>query len=255
MVLAYVAYIFYFQNVSFNSERQSYKFRFDASMASSGSAPFEFAQLPFDVKVQPGRQNLWVFEATIGTDFVTAGSLGMTLSDAENKTVPISKECVDSGVCVMGQRLFQNQFNIRTLLSVGSYVLRLYDLGKQRDTSLMPCSPFDLQVKVNHVDEEEDFVNCPVARLPETFNYPGYLHDGHMFFAESVFLDPGSSHSVTFTLQTESFFRAHVAEHHVCLFYIVFIYCFLFNVSVSIYFFYQLDLILFKLSFFFLISF
>jgi hypothetical protein len=161
-----------------------------------------------------GRQNLWSFKSTLHMDFLTGGSMGMSLTPFSHSSSML-KNCKKESKCTIGRSLLMNSKSIRELIGPGDYILWLYDISYVRDDLLLPCSPFTLKVDLEHVDEDEDFVNCNLPRLPSTFDSPGYLDHGHLHYYETVFLDVGIPKTVKFTVQNESFFRAFVAENNV----------------------------------------
>ena len=199
--------------VIFNSAKQNFHFYIASRSALEEDSPSNVELLKFHVPTSIGRQNLWSFKGTIRTDFLSSGSVGLAVSPASLGV--LTRECIESGDCITGIPFSMNSKSIRELLGPGNYTLWIYDLLEFRDPSLVPCSPFDLEIEILQVDEIEDFVNCVATRLPTNLNAPGLLEDGYLDFSESVFLDVGQTYDVEFELKTESYFRAFVEEHKV----------------------------------------
>ena len=197
--------------VTFNSDTQGYSFNaVSQPPMTADSPPRVIEKLSFTIPVGVGRQNLWVFKATLRTDFIVGGSLGMTVTSADVEE--LTRDCMIFGECEPSRALMMNSksvrydrtkntnvtnktnpnkadktnthltfffffffFFFRDVKGPGDYTLWFYDLLEFRDPDLASCSPFSFELEMAPVEEEEDFVNCPALRLPVILNGPGLL--------------------------------------------------------------------------------
>ena len=98
--------------VDFNSVSQGYSFnvaRQPSSMTTDSLRVIE--KLPFTIPVGGGGQNLWVFKATIRTDFLVGGSIGMTVTSADVEE--LTRDCMISGECEPSRAIVVNSKSIR----------------------------------------------------------------------------------------------------------------------------------------------
>ena len=199
-------------DVSFDSAREGFDYSIVSRSSLKEDSPRNVTALEFHLPMDIGRQNLWNFRAQIRADFLTGGSVGLAISHSSGSLL----QCLESDVCKSGVSDSINSKSILEVLGPGNYTFWIYDLLEFRDPSLVPCSPFTLEMEILQVKEEEDFINCVATRLPTTLNAPGLLEDGYLDFSESVLFVIGTgTYSVDFELKTESFFRAFVEKHRI----------------------------------------
>ncbi|KYQ93296.1 hypothetical protein DLAC_05961 [Tieghemostelium lacteum] len=162
----------------------------------------------------------WGVEITLGTHFLTGGSLGLLIQD-QSVAPPVDQTsfaCIYSGNCTIGVHERKGHSTIRTVLTPGTYILWIYDIVSEKDFTVQPnCTPFSLFVNLESAHETETFLNCEADMLPLTFNAPGLLDDqGYLYYAEDVFLDlVTGTDTVTFTINETSYFRAYIPETRV----------------------------------------
>ena len=98
--------------IHFNSDLQGFSFNaVSQPPTTTNSPPRVIEKLPFTIPLGVGRQNLWVFKATLRTDFVVGGSLGMTVTSAGVEE--LSRECMVSGECEPSRALMMNSKSVR----------------------------------------------------------------------------------------------------------------------------------------------
>lgn len=174
----------------------------------------------FTVPAVAGRNKVWNFEATLGTHFLTGGSLGLVLvpvNENASSSFDFNLACVVRGDCMLALHLRQNLQSIRESLLAGQYTLWLFDRVGERNASLVSCSPLSLEISVWPTDEKETLMNCDAARLPENLTDSDLLDDqGFLMYSQDVLLDIDAFQDQTAVRVTRpSVFRAYAGPHFV----------------------------------------
>lgn len=63
----------------------------------------------------------------------------------------------------------EGQSTLKALVLPGTYVLWLYDVPRDRNVSFTQCSPFTMSLRISHVEQMEDFLNCDGTLSPFWF--------------------------------------------------------------------------------------
>ena len=85
-----------------------------------------------------GRSHLWHFQASLGFQFLSGGSLSLLLRSASNNT-PDARCYINSGDCYLGANVRMNENVLQELLQPGDYELWILDQTgeKVQATSLL----------------------------------------------------------------------------------------------------------------------
>ncbi|EFA77852.1 hypothetical protein PPL_09350 [Heterostelium album PN500] len=217
-----------FPNPQFNFDKGT--FRYDSDVDEAGTlfnvidtiAPGRnnitfFQQYPFTLPKGVISTDKWGIEITMGFHFLTGGSLGLLIQDAETPA-PTSFACIKAGNCTIGVHTTKDHSTLKTVVTPGDYILYLYDQTQEKDASIMPpCTPFSLQIDIESAHETETILNCNAQTLPDSFNAPGYIDDlGYLYYDEDVFLDlVTGSDNVSFTIKQQSYARVYIPSHRV----------------------------------------
>lgn len=171
-----------------------------------------------------GTSGLWRLEATLGSDFLVGGSLGVML-DLNGTSVETALDCAsiwnptgDLPSCQLGVRGRLNEVVLRWVLeSDVVHTLWLYDIYGESDRTLSSCVPFTFSLNIEPIKPPENILSCDAPFIPTTLNTPDLLGDrGYLHFKEDVFVDLANvNHDIAFTLKEKSVFRVFTEEHRV----------------------------------------
>ncbi|EGG18641.1 hypothetical protein DFA_04136 [Cavenderia fasciculata] len=163
----------------------------------------------------------WGVEVTIGSHFLTGGSVGVMIVN-QNMTIPPIQTglsaCLQNDGCIIGQHITKGHSTLKSVLIPGDYTLWIYDQTQEKDFTLSgACTIFSLAIDIESAHETETFLNCDSYNLPTSFDDPGFIDDGgYLYFADNVFLDLlTGSDIVNFTIDTPSYIRVYIPEHRV----------------------------------------
>jgi hypothetical protein len=156
----------------------------------------------------------WEIEAILGIHFPTS-ALGLLMTDTFNPPKDLS--CFDAGNCSIASHNVQGQSTLKALVLPGTYVLWIYDVPRDRNVSLVSCQPFTMSMKISHVQQIEDYLNCEGEPFPYTVNEAGIMDDhGYMYYREDILIDLATpNNDFRFTVKEDSYFRAYTATHRI----------------------------------------
>eukprot|EP01088_Endostelium_zonatum_P015123 TRINITY_DN357_c0_g1_i1.p1 TRINITY_DN357_c0_g1~~TRINITY_DN357_c0_g1_i1.p1 ORF type:complete len:3611 (-),score=673.24 TRINITY_DN357_c0_g1_i1:72-10904(-) len=201
-----------------------------ASRNNNVSVPFSasvdfFKKISIQVPVTGSSSKIWDFEATLLSDFLVAGSLGLMLDTSNTTETATNITCAhysfgQSGepTCILSSKTQVNTNKIRATLPgrVEPYHLYLFDLWAV-ENNLTRTFEFQFSIDLSAVNSTEDLLTCNAQRIPETLNIPEYLGNrGFLNYREQVFLDYANDpHLVGFMLEATSYVHFYVAEHRI----------------------------------------
>lgn len=159
---------------------------------------------------------IWTMEVILGAEFIIGDSLGLLLTPKENNDLDVTCYADTSGTCEIGVNSRMNENTLKAALEPGQYSLWIYDMTGEKDTSLSPCIPFSLTMKLEAEAIDETFYNCDAPMLPDVL-LPGYDEPkGFVHYLDSPLLDLGEgTHTIRFKLDETSLFRVYTQPHRV----------------------------------------
>jgi len=211
-------------------------FHYDSRLDTSGIDPWEYnvksridsdpnakrkvKEFPFVLGDETAGTDLYRFRAELGTDFLTGGTLWLSLrpsgyTDENCNNLPDD--------CPGGHQQYSNTHVLTTLLGPGNYTLTLMEDTGTKFTDLRAggshgnnpeCTPFYLAINVTAHKEPEDFFTCPYQRLPSDLTKPGFLVNRvYLHYHERVYMDASSNqYDIPFELHATSIVRLHSDE-------------------------------------------
>lgn len=159
---------------------------------------------------------LWNIEAIIGGDFFTAGSLGIMLQPYSNDTQP-QLSCFRNKQCTLASNSRYNEVVLQSLITPGDYVLWIYENLDEKDSTILPCSPFTFSLAISNEGMEQNYITCQALDLPDVLS-PSELDEpnGFVHFSGHALLNlEGGKHVTTFSLTSPSFFKVFTSPHRV----------------------------------------
>lgn len=103
------------------------------------------------------------------------------------------------------------------MLTPGDYVLWIYENTDEKNSSILPCSPFTFSLTISNDGVKEDYLTCQAPDLPRVLS-PSMLDepDGFLHYSDRVRIDlERGSHLTTFSVTVSSFFKVFTEAHRI----------------------------------------
>jgi hypothetical protein len=162
-----------------------------------------------NVTISPPANQVATIHATIGYRFLP-GDISLLL-EAGRK----GDHCGNTGSafsltpppgCTYGDNL-ENVNTLHTFVERGDYILWIYEPIRQL-VNVSTCSPFDLSLTIDFVDDEQDIFSCNLPLIPLSLDSTQYAEQpGLIHFRDDFVLD---DRTMGFTVAQTSFMRAAI---------------------------------------------